>query len=284
MDVLSGQDIHRTLTRSAGSRSWQDARTAARELADDLADQAATMNRLLTGMESTWSGAASDVARQGGQRLAAEVATAADALDVTQDVLDRQVNSWHAAVHGVVPVPDPPTPANPVQGLADGDPTHHQRWQRVLDAARNNVTVYQNYQAASAEYRALLPVDYGDQPGRLGAGGASTTAGGAPRGSWAPEPMPEDERPGPLPEGVHGTVTSDIPATIGGAGRGRRGGGRAAGRRTAAVPAIRGARVARRASGHQATEPPTDAAGYLEPGTPGPFGIDDGSAPPVIGG
>jgi hypothetical protein len=116
-------------------------------------------------------------------------------------------------------------------------------------------------------------------------------AGGAPQGSWAPEPTAEGERPGRLPEGVHGTVSP--PATTTGTGGGgvvggQRGSGRnmraqrVAGRRSATVPAIRSARGRR--AGVPADEPPTDAAGYLAHGAPGPFGVDDGTAPPVIGG
>jgi uncharacterized protein YukE len=306
MAVLSGQDIYWAFTRAEGCQAWQAAQTAARELAGNLADQSVSLNRVLAGMESTWAGAASDASRHSGTRLAAEVATAADALEVTQDVLDRQVESWHTALHGVVPVPDPPTPANPVQALANGGPTQHQRWQRVLDAAGHNVTVYENYQAASAEHRARLPTGYGDQlrpPGTVGPPARPVAAGGAPLGSWAPEPEAEGEVAGGLPEGVHGAVPSadaagtagaDGGAVVGRHDGGRRDSGRSAlGRRVSARRAVTGrgltaARTARGTTGRRAArpagEPSTEADGYPDHTAPGPFGLDDGAAPPVIGG
>ena len=162
--VMTGQEIYDNFHKYAvGTAQWQAAHDAASEMADEFPDQAAQIKRLQDELASAWTGSAADAAQHGMNPLALEHLNIADDLRTAQDLMARQVGSFHDAANAVRQMPPEPTIQDPLAAIAFGQPLDPMLGQAIrYDAvAQHNVDVMTTYDGASRYNATTMPTAYG---------------------------------------------------------------------------------------------------------------------------
>lgn len=161
MVAMSAQQIYDNFAQAAGTGAWLPGQDAAKELADNMKDLAADIWRLRTTMQSAWQGDAADQAGTGAEPLAMEFLNSADYLGSSQDLISRQVGSFHTAANSVQPVPSPPSAVDVIGAAAFGIPSMQHKVQNYLDTSQHNVDVFDSYHGASQYNTTNIPATYG---------------------------------------------------------------------------------------------------------------------------
>jgi hypothetical protein len=214
--LLTPKEIYEQLTRGKGA----DSLIAEQSQTDDerrLEGERAEMIRLLANaVKSGWQGEASDGAYGAAMPLAERAVENSTKLMKAQDLLSRQIGSFHRAVNSVVPVSDPPEMS--VDEAFPFDVDHDKAVREYQDAAQNNIAVYRDYDGASNYNETNLPQEYrgySRDGGDVSVKGGDTIKVGEPgpgisepRQSWPGDsgpysggPYPGGEPDGPYPGG-----------------------------------------------------------------------------------
>jgi len=152
--------IYQNFTHDAtGTTELQVAQQAAKSLGSEYENDALAVQKLADTVATGWTGRAADEAVQALAPLAVNLYQGSAELATTQDLISRQIASFHAAANKVQPVPPPPTLQDPTMMIMAGlDPTTMVDQQRTyLTAVTNNVDAMNNYQEASAYNTTNLP-------------------------------------------------------------------------------------------------------------------------------
>lgn len=145
--------------RAAGTAGLQAARQIVGEMADRYEEAAAWVQEMADHVRSAWQGTAAEAALQGLVPLAENSLFVSEQLDTAQDLIARQIESFHTAAAEVRPVPVEPRLQDVVKLALSGDDLSPMVDQmRAYQAAQQaNVDAYAKYQAASEYNTTNLP-------------------------------------------------------------------------------------------------------------------------------
>jgi hypothetical protein len=157
MDAQQIYDNFHSLAR--GTQGLAAAVQTAQELAAKYQDRALTTQQMIDTLQSGWRGAAAEAASQGLAPMAENSFNSHQQLGTGQDIVSRQVESFHTAASQVQPVPAAPS-MNDVIGAA----LKGQNPMPILDQMANhhavqqaNVDAYNRYVGASQYNTTNLP-------------------------------------------------------------------------------------------------------------------------------
>jgi hypothetical protein len=237
-------NFHPQARGTGGLRSVQ---TNAQQLSEWYRQNAPSLQKIIDGVQSGWQGDAAEAAAQGLAPLVENSYVIGEQLRTAQDLLSRQIGSFHTAAAEVQPVPPAPRLEDAIGAALTGSSPApimaRIAAQHVLEQA--NVDAYDKYVGASQYNTTNLP-PLADSvttqaapvtvvpsrpvtgpgglsssvPGRLastftGSAPSGTTAGGTPTGRQTVVPQPlsgqSASAPGPVPDA---TGTQSSPTTF----------------------------------------------------------------------
>jgi hypothetical protein len=160
MATMDAQQIYDNFhTHAKGTQGLAAAQQTAQQLAAKYQDHALTTQQLIDTIQSGWTGTAAEAASQGLAPMTENALTNHQHFGTGQDIVSRQVDSFHTAASQVQPVPPAPSMTDVITAMAAG-----QNPQPVLDqivsrqvAQQSNVDVYNRYVAASQYNTANVP-------------------------------------------------------------------------------------------------------------------------------
>ncbi|HEX5406755.1 MAG TPA: hypothetical protein VFX16_31150 [Pseudonocardiaceae bacterium] len=158
---MSAQQIYENFhQRATGTGGLTSAQRFAQELADWYPDSAVSVQKLVDGIQSGWQGDAAEAASQGLTPLAENSLTTGQQLDTAQDLISRQVGSFHTAVSEVRPVPSEPSMVDTIGAVLLGQAPVPMLAQMAQHNAvqQANVDAYQKYVSASQYNTTNLPL------------------------------------------------------------------------------------------------------------------------------
>jgi hypothetical protein len=146
-------------THAQGTPGLATAQQTAGQLAAKYQDRAVATQQLIDGVQVGWKGAASEAAAQGLTPLAVSSLDTNQHLTTGQDIVGRQVDSFHTAVSEVQPVPPAPTMQNVITAAVTGQDTTPMIDQMAHSYATqaSNVDAYSKYVSASQYNTSNLP-------------------------------------------------------------------------------------------------------------------------------
>jgi hypothetical protein len=160
MATMDAQQIYDNFhTLAKGTQGLAAAAQTAQELAAKYQDRALTTQRMIDTLQSGWRGAAAEAASQGLAPLAENALNSHQQLGTGQDIVSRQVDSFHTAASQVQPVPPAPSMTDVIKATLTGhNPVP------ILDQMANhhaiqhaNVDAYNRYVGASQYNTTNLP-------------------------------------------------------------------------------------------------------------------------------
>lgn len=160
MASLTAPDIYANFHEQArGTDGLTSAQVTARQLSEWYWGNAVSVQRVIDGIRSGWQGDAAEAAAQGLAPLAENSYTTGHQLATAQDLLARQVGSFHTAAAEVQPVPPAPGLTDAIGAVMTGsspEPILAKIAARhVIEQA--NVDAYTKYVAASQYNTTNLP-------------------------------------------------------------------------------------------------------------------------------
>ncbi|HEX3778721.1 MAG TPA: hypothetical protein VHX38_03575 [Pseudonocardiaceae bacterium] len=146
-------------THAQGTPGLATAQQTAEQLAAKYQDHAVATQQLIDGVQVGWKGVASEAAAQGLTPLAVSSLDTHQQLTSGQDIVGRQVDSFHTAVSEVQPVPPAPTMQNVITAAVAGQDTTPMIDQMAHSyaAQASNVDAYSKYVSASQYNTSNLP-------------------------------------------------------------------------------------------------------------------------------
>lgn len=157
-------------THAQGTPGLAAAQKTAEQLAAKYQDRAVATQQLIDGVQAGWKGAASEAAAQGLTPLAVSSLDTHQQLTTGQDIVSRQVDSFHTAVSEVQPVPPAPTMNNVIAAAVAGQDTTPMIDQMAHSyvVQGSNVDAYAKYVSASqyntSNIPPITPVDTPNAP------------------------------------------------------------------------------------------------------------------------
>jgi uncharacterized membrane protein YgcG len=142
-----------------GTPGLSTAQQTAQQLATKYQDRALTTQQMIDGVQTGWKGQAAEAAAQGLAPLAVNSLSTHQQLSAGQDIVSRQVDSFHTAVSEVQPVPPAPQMQNVITAAVTGQdvtPMIDQMKQNYAVQA-SNVDAYNKYVSASQYNTSNLP-------------------------------------------------------------------------------------------------------------------------------
>jgi hypothetical protein len=176
-------------THAQGTPGLATAQQTAEQLAAKYQDRAAAVQQLIDGVQTGWKGAASEAAAQGLTPLAVSSLGTTEHLSTGQNIVGRQVDSFHTAVSEVQPVPPAPTMQNVITAAVTGQDTTPMidQMEHSYTTQASNVVAYSKYVSASqyntSNLPSITPVDKPSTPVSVATPppAAPTTSSGSPR-------------------------------------------------------------------------------------------------------
>lgn len=157
---LTPAEIYRQLTEGPGTESLAyGQRETDRERLEEH-DRAELARSLADTIRSGWQGATGAAAYGAALPLAERAFENSAKLDRTQDLLARQIDSFHTAKNSVVPVGDPPELSIDEKFPFDVD--YEKAVREYQGSARNNIVAFRAYDDASHYNETHLPRDYSE--------------------------------------------------------------------------------------------------------------------------
>ena len=158
--ILTPAEIYRQLTEGPGttSLSWEQQATA-RERSEEN-DRAELIRSLTNTINAGWQGEASAGAYGAAMPLAERAFENAAKLDRSQELLSRQIESFHTARNSVVPVGDPPEMSIDEKFPFDVD--YEKAVREHQASVQNNIVAFRVYDDASHYNETHLPQEYSD--------------------------------------------------------------------------------------------------------------------------
>jgi hypothetical protein len=157
---MNGQQIYDNFhTDANGTAGLQDAQDGAQSVAQSFQQRADTVQRLMDSVGQGWQGNAADHATAAMTPLAVNFNEGGDDLSKTQDLVSRQVESFHTAAAKVQPMPPQPQLQDPMTALSTGQGLQPYLNQAVhySATAQNNVDAMTGYHGASTYNTENLP-------------------------------------------------------------------------------------------------------------------------------
>lgn len=152
---LTPAQIYRQLTEGAGAATLREEQAQTLEERSREQDRAALVRSLANLVQTGWQGEAGAGAHGAAMSLAERMSENAEKLDRSQDLLSRQIDSFHTAFHSVRPVGNPPEPSLAEKFPFDVD--HDRAVREYQDAAQNNIVVFRAYDDASRHNETDMP-------------------------------------------------------------------------------------------------------------------------------
>ncbi|MDI5977330.1 hypothetical protein QDK53_14050, partial [Amycolatopsis magusensis] len=214
MTMMNAQEIYENFARARGPEDLEAAQEALHSVAAEYQVLAQEIANVAAAFEQGWTGDASGAAERGAGPLTVQHAEASEALNLAQDLLRRQVESFWMAKNSVEPVP--PVPAAPstitnVITLGSAGAGYEQFVTEAGAAAQRNVAAMELWVDHSAYNTTMMPTTYGEiSPPEVSISLAEGTqlggtGGGPPSTAEAPQPVTTPE-PATTPEaGTGGT-------------------------------------------------------------------------------
>jgi hypothetical protein len=160
MGSMTADQIYQNFhTQAKGTAGLESAQQIAQELADWYPDSAVSVQKLVDGIQSGWQGDAAEAASQGLTPLAENSLTTGQQLGTAQDLISRQVGSFHTAAAEVQQVPPEPSVVDAIGSALLGQPPVGALVQMEQHHAvqQANVDAYQKYVSASQYNTSNLP-------------------------------------------------------------------------------------------------------------------------------
>ncbi|HEY3750565.1 MAG TPA: hypothetical protein VGL80_15330, partial [Pseudonocardiaceae bacterium] len=157
---MTAQQIYENFHPQAkGTGGLEAAQQIAQELAEWYPDSAVSVQKLVDGIQSGWRGDAAEAASHGLTPLAENSLTTGQQLGTAQDLLSRQVGSFHTAAAEVQQVPPEPSMVDAIGSALLGQPPVGALVQMEQHHAvqQANVDAYQKYVSASQYNTFNLP-------------------------------------------------------------------------------------------------------------------------------
>ncbi|HYS40208.1 MAG TPA: hypothetical protein VEO01_31715 [Pseudonocardiaceae bacterium] len=157
---MDAQQIYENFHPQAkGTGGLESAQQIAQELSHWFPDSAVSVQKLVDGIQAGWKGTAAEAASQGLTPLAENSLATGRQLGTAQDLISRQVGSFHTAVSEVQRVPAAPQMQNMIAAAATGQLPQPMLTQMAQHQAiqQANVDAYSKYVAASQYNTANLP-------------------------------------------------------------------------------------------------------------------------------
>lgn len=173
---LTAQQIYDAFhSQAEGTQGLATAQQTAQQLAGEYEQHALDTQKLIDTLRTGWTGQAADAASQGLAPAAEYALDRQGHLATTQDLMSRQVESWHTAASQVQPMPPEPQMQHALQAIATGQSVQPLLTQveNYNATAQSNVDAYTEYAAASAYNQHNLPALSDTLPAP---GGAPVTA------------------------------------------------------------------------------------------------------------
>jgi hypothetical protein len=162
MFFMNGQQIYDNFQDGDGPEGLSGGAAIVNEIAAGYEARAQQIRALTTRMETAWEGDASGAARRGAGPMSSEHELSGPSLMTTQDLTNRQAESYSSAKNAVVPVPPEPVLLDPMQVMmSDGLTPYEDQLDEHNAAARNNLDVMSRYESASFGNLDGLPSSYG---------------------------------------------------------------------------------------------------------------------------
>jgi hypothetical protein len=155
---LTPAEIYRQLTEGPGTESLacEQRETDRERLAEN--DRAELISSLANTTKAGWQGEASAAAYGAAMPLADRAFESSAKLDRSQDLLARQIDSFHTAKNSVVPVGDPPELS--VDEKFPFDVDYEKAVREYQGSLRNNIVAFRAYDDASLYNETHLPREY----------------------------------------------------------------------------------------------------------------------------
>ncbi len=160
MTGLSAHEIYVGLTRGWGPGSLEGAYRTANLEAELEADRANRIRALANKIEAGWQGQAGAAAFGAAQPLAEVTMIGASNLEVTHQLLRRQVYSFDSARANVVPVPEKPPETGFLDDISPWQTDTEDELLRHQAESEHNIRIYSQYENESWSNETALPTDY----------------------------------------------------------------------------------------------------------------------------
>lgn len=160
MGSMDAQQIYDNFNKYAkGTQGLSTARETAQQLAAKYQDRVATTQQMIEGIQSGWQGNAAEAASQGLAPFAENALSNHQQLNTAQDIVSRQLDSFHTAVSEVRPVPPAPRMQNVITAVMSGQDPKPMITQIIAHQAiqQSNVDAYNKYVGASQYNTSNLP-------------------------------------------------------------------------------------------------------------------------------
>jgi hypothetical protein len=161
MGSMDGQQIYDTFHNHAnGAQGLSTAGQTAGRLAAKYVDHAVTTQQMINGTRSGWQGKAAEASLHGLAPFAENALNYHQQLNTGQDIVSRQVDSFHTLVSEVRPVPPAPQMQNVITAIMSGQDPKPMIAQIVAHQAiqQSNVDAYNKYVGASQYNTSNLPL------------------------------------------------------------------------------------------------------------------------------
>jgi hypothetical protein len=189
MAALTAEQIYANFhDNAAGTPGLAAAQQTAQRLAAKYQDRALTTQQMINRLSAEWTGTAESAASQGLAPFAENALTNHQQLAAGQDIISRQIASFHTTVAEVQPVPPAPQMTDVIAALVSGQIPQPMLTQMASHqvAAQANVDAYTQYVGASqyntANVPAVTSLDWAGAPVTIAAP-AGSAAGGPEAGS-----------------------------------------------------------------------------------------------------
>ena len=146
-------------THAKGTQGLSAAQQTAQQLAAKYQDRAVATQQMIDGIQSGWKGNAAEAASQGLAPFAENALNNHQQLGSGQDIVSRQVSSFHTAVSEVRPVPPAPTMQNVITAVMNG-----QNPQPIMTQIMQNQVIQQANVDAYAKYVGASQYNTGNLP------------------------------------------------------------------------------------------------------------------------
>jgi hypothetical protein len=160
MASMGAQEIFDNFHKNAtGSQGLSTAGVTAQKLAAKYQERAIDIQKLIDGVRSGWTGDAAEEASQGLMPLADNSLATHQQLSTGQEIVSRQLSSFHTAVAEVQPVPPEPSMQNVITAVMTGQDPQSMLGRIVAHNAvsQSNVDAYSKYVSASRYNTTNLP-------------------------------------------------------------------------------------------------------------------------------
>lgn len=167
--ALTPYEIYVQLLGGPGSGPLSLAQQSISRAAQREAERAERIRRLADRIRGGWQGSAGDAAYGAARPLATNAIAGSERLDIAQDLMARQAESFHRAANSVRPVAEKPPESNILNDMKPFETDLDREIKQYQADARHNIDVFAGYDSDSLYNETNMPDRYSlvDHPGDL---------------------------------------------------------------------------------------------------------------------